>query len=113
LKKTAIFSQVAWGIARKTRKYADNRHMLAKLNRIATQLAKIENIDEAKSLRDKAEALRIYAKQQQVSEEIERQIVIVRLRTEKKRCVARLSWRAREEGQTPWCIWKVWRGPRR
>lgn len=58
--------------------------MLAKLNRIAAQLAKIESLEDAKSLRDKTEALRVYAKQQKASEEIERRIVVVRLRVERR-----------------------------
>ena len=35
--------------------------MIAQLNRIANQLATIASVDDAKEIRDKAEAIRVYA----------------------------------------------------
>jgi site-specific DNA-methyltransferase (adenine-specific) len=57
--------------------------MLAQLDNIGRQLAKIASIDDAKEVRDKAEALGRYYKQQRGCKEIERQATIIRLRAER------------------------------
>jgi len=58
--------------------------MLAKLDRIARQLTAISSVDEAKHVRDKAEAIRVYYSQQKDCEHIEREARIIKLRAERQ-----------------------------
>ena len=53
-------------------------------NRARAALAKAVDLDEAKEIRDKAEALRVYAKQAKQAGEMERQCAIIRLRAERR-----------------------------
>ena len=53
-------------------------------NHARAALAKAVNLDEAKEIRDKAEALRIYAKQAGEAAEMERQCAEIRLRAERR-----------------------------
>lgn len=59
-------------------------YMLIKLDRIAQQLASIASVDEAKELRDKAEAIRVYSRQQRDCKQIEREATIIRIRAERQ-----------------------------
>jgi hypothetical protein len=56
---------------------------LTLLDRAARSLAKC-NVDEAKSIRDKAQALEVYARQAKQSATMERQCAIIRLRAERR-----------------------------
>lgn len=58
--------------------------MLAKLNRIATQLASIDSTDDAVDLRNRARAIETYAKAVESGKEIERAAIVVRLRCERR-----------------------------
>ena len=62
---------------------ADNRNMLV-LQKIAKQLATIASVDDAKEIRDKAEAIRIYSRQQRGCRAIEREATVIRLRAERQ-----------------------------
>jgi len=55
------------------------------LNRARTAIARAATVDEAKLIRDKAEALRVYVKQAKCAGEMERQCVVIRLRAETHR----------------------------
>jgi hypothetical protein len=57
---------------------------LTYFDRARVALAKATDLDEVKSIRDKAEALRTYAKQAKDSAEMERQCAIIRLRAERR-----------------------------
>ena len=58
---------------------------LAILDRARTAIAKAATVDEAKQIRDKAEALRVYVKRAKCAGKIERQCVAIRLRAEIRR----------------------------
>ena len=64
-------------------RFADNRNMLA-LQKIAKQLATIASVDDAKEIRDKAEAIRVYSRQQKHCKHIEREATVIRLRAERQ-----------------------------
>lgn len=57
--------------------------MLAQLDTINRQLAKIATVEDAKEVRDKADALGRYYKQQRGCKEIERQATVIRLHAER------------------------------
>jgi hypothetical protein len=57
---------------------------LTYFNRARTALAKSVNLDEIKEIRDKADALRIYARQAGDAAEMERQCAEIRLRAERR-----------------------------
>ena len=57
---------------------------LAILDRARTAIAKAATVDEAKEIRDKAEALRTYARQAKCAGDMERQCVVIRLRAERR-----------------------------
>lgn len=57
--------------------------MLAVLTRIERQLAKANETD-AKEIRDKAEAIRVYARQQKGCKDIEREAAVIRLKAERQ-----------------------------
>jgi len=57
---------------------------LALFHRARAALAKAVTVDEAKGIRDKAEALRIYAKQARHAADMERQCAEIRLRAERR-----------------------------
>lgn len=54
------------------------------LQRISSSLAAMSEVDDAKALRDKAEALRVYFQQQENCRDIEKQATVVRLRAERR-----------------------------
>jgi site-specific DNA-methyltransferase (adenine-specific) len=58
--------------------------MLSLFSKARAALAKAATIDEAKEIRDKAEALRIYAQQAGQAAEMERQCAEIRLRAERR-----------------------------
>jgi hypothetical protein len=58
--------------------------MLAVLAKIGRQIAALTTTSEAKDLRDKAEAVRVYARQQKGCRDIERQAAIVRIQAERR-----------------------------
>jgi 16S rRNA G966 N2-methylase RsmD len=57
---------------------------LALLDKAARHLAQCTSLDEAKTIRDKAIALEVYAKQAKQSAEMERQCAVIRLRAERR-----------------------------
>lgn len=57
---------------------------LAKLDAIKSLLAKAENVDEVKDIRDKAEALRVYAKQAGYGLDVQNRVAELKLRAERK-----------------------------
>jgi hypothetical protein len=57
---------------------------LAMLNRVVSQLAEIENIDEIKTIRDKAEAVRLYLKKQGAELELQNRAAAVKIQTERR-----------------------------
>jgi len=57
---------------------------LTQLDRVARMLAKCASVDEAKMIRDKAQALEIYARQAKQSAAMERQCAAIRLRAERR-----------------------------
>ncbi len=62
----------------------DNPCMLTFFNKARAALARAVTVDEAKEIRDKAEALRIYAKQARHAGDMERQCAEIRLRAERR-----------------------------
>lgn len=57
---------------------------LARWNRIRTELAHAVSIDEVKSVRDKAEALRLYAKQAGETLEVQNDVAEIKIRAERR-----------------------------
>lgn len=57
---------------------------LARWNRIKTELAAAVSIDEVKSVRDKAEALRLYAKQAGETLEVQNNVAEIKIRAERR-----------------------------
>ncbi len=67
---------------------------LTYFNRARVALAKAVDLDKVKSVRDKAKALRIHARQARESADMERQCAIIRLRAERQmgELLARIVW---------------------
>jgi hypothetical protein len=58
--------------------------MLTLLDKAARQLAQCVDLDEVKAIRDKAQALEVYARQAKQSATMERQCAVIRLRAERR-----------------------------
>lgn len=61
-----------------------SENALVKLDAARRMLAEARTIDEIKNIRDKAEALRLYARQQQIGLEMQNDIAEIRLRAERR-----------------------------
>lgn len=62
----------------------DNTTTMLTLQKIAKQLSTIATIDEALDIKNKAEAIRVYSRQQKHCKHIERETVIIRLSAERR-----------------------------
>ena len=58
--------------------------VLVQLNQVQQALAKVRSVDEAKDIRDKAQALKYYVKQQGYSLEIQNDVAEIKLRAERR-----------------------------